>query len=38
MSRVSLRERLIAKRANDTGEPVTPLEGQWYVLHPYSVY
>ncbi len=38
MSRVSLRERLIAKRANEAGEPVAPLEGQWYVLHTYSGY
>src|ERR671914_794999 len=38
MSRVSLRERLIAKRANATGESVAPLEGQWYVLHTYSGY
>jgi transcriptional antiterminator NusG len=38
MSRVSLRERLIAKRANDAGEPAAPLVGQWYVLHTYSGY
>ena len=38
MSRVSLRERLIAKRANESGESVAPLEGQWYVLHTYSGY
>jgi len=38
MSRVSLRERLIAKRANEGGEPIAPLEGQWYVLHTYSGY
>ena len=38
MSRVSLRERLIAKRANEAGEPIAPLEGQWYVLHTYSGY
>src|ERR671910_453416 len=38
MSRVSLRERLIAKRANEAGEPAEPLEGQWYVLHTYSGY
>ncbi len=38
MSRVSLRERLIAKRANEAGEPVEPLKGQWYVLHTYSGY
>jgi len=38
MSRVSLRERLIAKRAVESGEPTAPLEGQWYVLHTYSGY
>jgi transcriptional antiterminator NusG len=38
MSRVSLRERLIAKRANEAGEAVEPLQGQWYVLHTYSGY
>ena len=38
MSRMSLRERLIAKRANEAGEAATPLEGQWYVLHTYSGY
>ena len=38
MSRVSLRERLIAKRATETGDSVAPLEGQWYVLHTYSGY
>src|SRR5215217_3674755 len=38
MSRVSLRDRLIAKRANEAGEPAPPLEGQWYVLHTYSGY
>ncbi len=38
MSRVSLRERLIAKRATESGEATEPLEGQWYVLHTYSGY
>src|SRR5918997_5949494 len=38
MSRISLRDRLIAKRANEAGEPAAPLEGQWYVLHTYSGY
>jgi transcription termination/antitermination protein NusG len=38
MSRVSLRERLIAKRATDAGESVAPHDGQWYVLHTYSGY
>ena len=38
MARVSLRERLIAKRAGEAGEPVEVLDGQWYVLHTYSGY
>ncbi len=38
MARVSLRERLIAKRATDSGTPVEELEGHWYVLHTYSGY
>jgi len=38
MSRVSLRERLIAKRANEAGESSPPLDGLWYVLHTYSGY
>ena len=38
MSRVSLRERLIAKRATDAGESAAPLDGQWYGLHTYSGY
>jgi transcriptional antiterminator NusG len=38
MARVSLRERLIAKRASESGEPVEVLDGQWYVLHTYSGY
>lgn len=38
MGRVSLKERLAAKRAAEAGDvPVTP-EGQWYVLHTYSGY
>lgn len=36
--RVSLRERLAAKRASEQGEAATSLEGQWYVLHTYSGY
>jgi transcriptional antiterminator NusG len=39
MARVSLRERLLAKRATEAGE--TPPEvsaGKWYVLHTYSGY
>src|SRR3990172_11632579 len=38
MARVTLRERLIAKRAGDTGIAVEPAKGQWYVLHTYSGY
>ena len=38
MSRVSLRERLAAKRAADSGEQTEKPQGQWYVLHTYSGY
>ncbi|MDQ3412486.1 MAG: transcription termination/antitermination protein NusG [Chloroflexota bacterium] len=38
MGRLSLRERLIAKRAAETGEPAEQLDGHWYVLHTYSGY
>jgi transcription termination/antitermination protein NusG len=38
MARVSLRERLIAKRASEAGVETEVLEGQWYVLHTYSGY
>lgn len=38
MDRLSLRERLAAKRAEDAGIEEQPLEGQWYVLHTYSGY
>jgi transcriptional antiterminator NusG len=38
MARVSLRERLLAKRASEAGEPVETPDGQWYVLHTYSGY
>ncbi len=38
MSRVSLRERLAAKRAVETGEQAEKPKGQWYVLHTYSGY
>ena len=38
MARVTLRERLIAKRAGDTGIAAEPAKGQWYVLHTYSGY
>ena len=36
--RASLRERLAARRAGDTGEASEPQSGQWYVLHTYSGY
>ena len=38
MERLSLRERLAAKRAEDAGTEDQPVEGQWYVLHTYSGY
>jgi transcriptional antiterminator NusG len=38
MARVTLRERLIAKRASEAGEPTEAPAGQWYVLHTYSGY
>lgn len=38
MERLSLRERLAAKRAADAGIEDQPIEGQWYVLHTYSGY
>jgi transcriptional antiterminator NusG len=38
MARVTLRERLLAKRAAEAGAPTEPLVGQWYVLHTYSGY
>lgn len=38
MERLSLRERLAAKRAEDAGTEEQPIEGQWYVLHTYSGY
>jgi transcriptional antiterminator NusG len=38
MARVTLRERLIAKRATESGAPTEAPAGQWYVLHTYSGY
>lgn len=38
MGRMSLKDRLAAKRAAEAGEAVTTSEGQWYVLHTYSGY
>lgn len=37
-TRVSLRDRLAAKRATDVGPADEPTSGQWYVLHTYSGY
>jgi transcription termination/antitermination protein NusG len=37
-TRVSLRERLAAKRAGAAGEPGEVPKGQWFVLHTYSGY
>jgi transcriptional antiterminator NusG len=38
MARQTLRERLAAKRAAETGDAGSTSEGQWYVLHTYSGY
>jgi transcription termination/antitermination protein NusG len=38
VGRLSLRERLAAKRAAEAGQAVPTPEGQWYVLHTYSGY
>jgi transcription termination/antitermination protein NusG len=38
MGRVSLKERLAAKRAAEAGEIVDQPPGRWYVLHTYSGY
>lgn len=38
MGRLSLKERLAAKRAADTGEVTEQEPGRWYVLHTYSGY
>ncbi len=38
MGRVSLRERLAARRAAEAGETIETAEGNWYVLHTYSGY
>jgi transcriptional antiterminator NusG len=38
MGRVSLKERLAAKRAAEAGDVVVTPEGQWFVLHTYSGY
>lgn len=38
MARVSLRDRLLAKRASEAGLPAEAPDGKWYVLHTYSGY
>ncbi len=38
MERLTLKQRLAAKRAAEQGESTEPLEGKWYVLHTYSGY
>ncbi|MGI9252166.1 MAG: transcription termination/antitermination NusG family protein, partial [Thermomicrobiales bacterium] len=38
MGRLSLKERLAAKRAAEVGELVDQPPGRWYVLHTYSGY
>ncbi|CAN5666925.1 transcription termination/antitermination protein NusG [soil metagenome] len=36
--RVSLKEKLAAKRTEEVGEVAMPKEGEWFVLHTYSGY
>jgi transcriptional antiterminator NusG len=36
--RVSLKEKLAAKRSAETGEALVTEQGEWYVLHTYSGY
>lgn len=38
MARVSIRDRLLAKRASEAGLPAEVPAGKWYVLHTYSGY
>jgi transcriptional antiterminator NusG len=38
MGRQTLKQRLAAKRAEESGELNEPTEGKWYVLHTYSGY
>jgi transcriptional antiterminator NusG len=38
MARQTLRERLAARRAEESGAGAESEEGQWYVLHTYSGY
>ncbi|MCC6945854.1 MAG: transcription termination/antitermination factor NusG [Thermomicrobiales bacterium] len=37
-SRLSLREKLALKRAEETGETTQTEQGEWFVLHTYSGY
>ncbi|MGE3797269.1 MAG: transcription termination/antitermination protein NusG [Thermomicrobiales bacterium] len=36
--RMSLREKLAAKRAEESGDVAQPEQGEWFVLHTYSGY
>src|SRR5690606_20640925 len=36
--RMSLKEKLAARRASEQGQDTTDVEGKWYVLHTYSGY
>jgi transcriptional antiterminator NusG len=38
MGRATLKERLAAKRSEESGEAGEAVEGRWYVLHTYSGY
>jgi len=38
MGRLTLKQRLAAKRSEEQGEVLEPVEGKWYVLHTYSGY
>jgi transcriptional antiterminator NusG len=38
MERLTLKQRLAAKRSAEPGETTEPTEGKWYVLHTYSGY
>lgn len=38
MGRQTLKQRLAAKRAEESGEVNEPIDGKWYVLHTYSGY
>ncbi|MCC6705752.1 MAG: transcription termination/antitermination factor NusG [Thermomicrobiales bacterium] len=38
MGRQTLKQRLAAKRAEESGEINEPTQGMWYVLHTYSGY